>query len=126
MKGKELLVELTRQAKRKHADVDILENLFQNARKILRCWKRNMREEMCRQTEGWVFPAWMVAAERDDPVCQLFTVSKKPTINLQDAEDDNLQELGIDHIDAYDVYKDVQERRQAQPYGRCYLCWCFA
>ena len=99
MKGKELLVELTRQAKRKHADVDILENLFQNARKILRCWKRNMREEMCRQTEGWLLPAWMVAAERDDPVCQLFTVSKKPTINLQDAEDDNLQELGIDHID---------------------------
>ena len=53
---------------------------------------------------------WMVAAERDDPVCQLFTVSKKPTINLQDAEDDNFKELRIDHIDfpdAYDVYKDV-------------------
>ena len=36
---------------------------------------------------GW----WMVAEERDDPVCQLFTVSKKPTINLQDPDDDNFQ-----------------------------------
>ena len=36
----------------------------------------------------------MVARERDGPVCQLFTVRKKPTIKDEDAEDEEVHDKG--------------------------------
>ena len=46
-----------------------------------------MREEMCRQTEGWLRPGFQVGGlgrEKDDPVCRLFTVRKKPAIKVDE------------------------------------------